>query len=103
MGFLATKHDLALAFAADWTQVDLQGKVTGTPTQVTLEVKMSGNRKLSLRSATGGITLEHQNAAEASKLTTTQQAHVPLASNRYFEYKLDAEPGTFEVYLIAQA
>ncbi len=103
MGFLATKHDLELEYSDDWTQVDLQGKVAGTAVEATLEVTVSGNRKLYLRSADGGIELEQKASAEASKIANTSQVRVPLASNRYFEYKLDGEANDFSVFLVADA
>lgn len=95
------KQDLSLAYQNDWTQVDVAGNVTGTPTEVTLEVHLSAGRTLSLRSANGGAELQAEASATSSGITSKQQVRVPLAGNRYFEYKLDGEDPSFKAFVVA--
>lgn len=101
MPFLASKVDLTLATATlVFTQVDVNASVANSPDEVLLEVHLDAGRKLSLRSADGAAELEVKALSGSANVQSVQQVAVPLASSRYFEYKLDGECPNLKVFLV---
>jgi len=88
MTFISAKVSKATAYKADWFQVDVNSQVSGSPTEAILEVTCQGGTKLGFRKATGNIELTHEFSSGGAGITSTAQIVVPLASSRYFEYKV---------------
>lgn len=81
------KTDLEIEVSSDaFTQVDLNGKTTGTPTEIILQVANDGS-EVQFRVDNAGAVYSSKEAPSGSGMNSIRQVRIPIKTNRYFEYK----------------